>query len=486
MTDTHGMHILLIQPPIHPESMAGGTMEPLALEVLGGAIRDERDLPEDTRVEILDLRIESEGALERKLADFKPRIVGITGITMDYPCVMQVLGRVREFAPSVVTVVGGHHATMVPHDFYVPAVDIIVRGQGISSLPRIVRAMHAGESVKPGKGILVREDQSFAGDPDTWDFERVPMPAPDRSLTFRYRRRYRFQGHTWGLLITAQGCPFRCSFCACWKVLDGRYETRAPEAVVEELAAIPEKRVFIGDDHTLGDVRRAERIVDLIKQRGIRKILLGYSRADTIVKHPDLLRKWAEVGLKGLTIGFEALNNAELRRLNKACTVEVNEQAHRILVDYGIDSYAHFLMRPEYDEKDFERIRRYIFDNGIIKPVFPVFTPLPGTALRAECPTVFPDDHQYYDLAHPLTPTKLPPREFYRQVFRLYRANFSFARYLRAKCKRGLNRLFPGRFAWATTQAPDLFFTVVARLWLWNALKVKKFEPFLAKFEKSL
>ncbi len=478
------MNVLLVQPPIHPESFAGGTMEPMALEVLAAGIRRDKHIGNAANVIILDLRVEDDGALERKMARYKPLVVGVTGITMDYPRMIDVLQRVKRFDPGTATVVGGHHATMAPREFYLPAVDYIVRGQGITTLPRIIRFVSSGQRVRPVGSILARENDCFAGDPDCWDFDRVDMVKPDRSLTAQYRHRYRFQGFTWGLLITAQGCPFRCSFCACWKVLNGRYEARDPEAVVEELAEVPEKRVFIGDDHTFGDVKRAERLAELIRQRGIRKILLGYSRADTIVKHPDLLKRWAAVGLKGLTVGFEALSDEELQHLNKGSTVEINEKAHRILSACGIDSYAHFLMRPEYDATDFERIRRYIFAQGIVKPVLPFYTPLPGTELRAKCRDIFPDEHQYYDLAHPLTPTRLPPREFYRQVFRLFRSNYSFSRWLRAGMKRSMNWAFPQSYVWAETRAPNLFYIIVARLWLRHALKTRKFDSFLAKFDQ--
>jgi hypothetical protein len=70
---------------------------------------------------------------------------------------------------------------------------------------------------------------------------------------------------------TARGCPCRCSFCAEWKVADGRYLRRSPERVVAELETIEEEWVFFAADVSLVDVERMMRLADLIKGAGIRK-----------------------------------------------------------------------------------------------------------------------------------------------------------------------------------------------------------------------
>jgi len=73
------------------------------------------------------------------------------------------------------------------------------------------------------------------------------------------------------LLATAVGCPFRCTFCASWKATQGKYLTRSPEEIVDELASIEEEAVFFADDNRFRNVTRAERICELIRDRGIRK-----------------------------------------------------------------------------------------------------------------------------------------------------------------------------------------------------------------------
>ncbi|MCK7531958.1 MAG: radical SAM protein [Marinilabiliales bacterium] len=92
------------------------------------------------------------------------------------------------------------------------------------------------------------------------------LPFPDRRLTREYRSRYRDRMNTkTGLVMTSRGCPYRCSFCACWKIMDGKYLSRSPESIVAEIAAMPEEvdLICFADDNTLHSIRRAWRLIEL-------------------------------------------------------------------------------------------------------------------------------------------------------------------------------------------------------------------------------
>lgn len=82
---------------------------------------------------------------------------------------------------------------------------------------------------------------------------------------------------------TSKGCPYRCSFCALWKVAGGRYPTREPAEVVKELFGIEEEYVFFADDES-----RMRTLASLIRDSGIRKRTFLYGRSDTIARHREL------------------------------------------------------------------------------------------------------------------------------------------------------------------------------------------------------
>ena len=159
-----------------------------------------------------------------------------------------------------------------------------------------------------------------------------------------------------------------------------------------------------------------------------------YARADTIVKHPELMKRLKEAGFGSLTVGFESYNDNQLKKLNKKASAEVNHQAILTLKKLGINFHSQFIVDPGFSREDFDELFQYVYDKCIGHPIFPVLTPLPGTELYKEtCEQLVIKNYDYYDFAHSVLPTKLDRKEFYRQVVRLYARSYSFKRYFHYK-----------------------------------------------------
>ena len=106
------MRILLVQPPKAPSTVGGEDVflfEPLALEYLAAGVSKEHE------VKILDLRLDKD--LQFIMTNFHPDIVGITAYTSHVNVVRRLFEQIRGWDPGILTVVGGHHATVIPEDF---------------------------------------------------------------------------------------------------------------------------------------------------------------------------------------------------------------------------------------------------------------------------------------------------------------------------------------------------------------------------------
>lgn len=107
------MKILLIQ-PAKPEKAMGvedvHMFEPLALEYLAAGVAPDHD------VRILDMRLD--GNLDSHLQEYKPDMVGVTSYTVHVNTAKDLFRRIKTFNPEIFTVVGGHHATVMPEDFF--------------------------------------------------------------------------------------------------------------------------------------------------------------------------------------------------------------------------------------------------------------------------------------------------------------------------------------------------------------------------------
>ncbi|MEW6511045.1 MAG: radical SAM protein [Bacteroidota bacterium] len=411
------MKVLLIQPPKSPRTIGGEDVfiyEPLALEYLAAGVKEDHD------IRILDMRLEKD--LGQVLGEFGPDIVGITAYTVHVNVVWNLFEQIKRWNPSTCTVVGGHHATVMPMDFVSPFIDVIVTGEGVSPFKEIVKRLERREKLDGIPGTAVTANGRLVSTPYEPDSDLDAFPFPDRTLTARYRGKYYSE---WmkplASIRTSKGCPYRCTFCAEWKIAGGHYLKRKPRRVVEELGEIGEEYVFFADDESLVDAPRMSELARRIKEAGIRKRYFLYGRSDTIARNPRLLDTWRDVGLERVFIGLEFFRDEDLAYVGKSSTASDNERAVRMLQDLGIDVYASFIVRPDFSHADFFSFRQYCRDLGLNYASFAVLTPLPGTDLYEEVrDQIVTRNYDDFDFIHTLLPTALPIKEFYREYRQLF------------------------------------------------------------------
>ena len=137
------------------------------------------------------------------------------------------------------------------------------------------------------------------------------------------------------------------------------------------MGTIQEKYVFFADDESLLDTARMEALADLIQRAGINKRYFLYGRSDTIARHPELLEQWKKIGLERVFVGLEFMRDADLKLIRKGSTVENNVKAVRILKDLDLDIWPMFMVRPEFDRRDFADLRKYCLTWISILSAFP-------------------------------------------------------------------------------------------------------------------
>ncbi len=436
------MKILLVQ-PAKPEKALGGEdfhiFEPLALEYLAAGVASGHD------VRILDMRLEPD--LGSLLRDYQPDVVGITSYTVHVNTVKRLFQQIKAFNADIVSVVGGHHATVMPEDFCTPCIDVIVAGEGVLSFQEIIFRLEKKMDLTGIPGAVHAENGPLVIHQGGQDTDLDSLPFPRRDLTAHYRNSYFSEWmRPLASIRTSKGCLFRCRFCALWKLTKGRYIPRKPECIVEELGMIEEKCVFFADDESFLDTKRMGVLADLIQRAGIRKRYFLYGRSDTVAKHPELIEQWKKIGLERVFVGLEFMRDADLRLLRKGSTAENNETAVKVLKSLNIDVFPTFIVRPEFDRSDFADLRNYCLDLDLNFIGFPVLTPLPGTDLYNEVKDrLITSNYDYFDFFHTLLPTTLPMKDFYTEVTMLYKRSRSL------KNRINLMRKYPLR------ELPSLF-----------------------------
>jgi radical SAM superfamily enzyme YgiQ (UPF0313 family) len=416
------MKILFVNPPncgrSIPEEEYGITSlkqifkgEPFNLEVLAGPLIDHDVL-------IFDGKCETEAAFWKTVDDFAPDVVGFTSLTCETNTVIKYAAALRQKSKAMI-IVGGNAATYHPESFNRSEFDYIVVGLGKKSFMQLVDRLAAGKSaegiagvarVVPGKALLFTPRKFGKADV----MEDV---APRYDLVAKYRSQYFLEqlGLTMGFVITAYGCTHACSFCTIPGMTGGKYLIHGADAVLRDiqlLGDIPFIRMV--DANTFGHTTQAFELCEKILKAGIRKKFFADVRADTIVKHPDLLKNWKEAGLYAVVVGFEDVADDRLKTYNKKYKGHVISGAIDILHDLGIVIVGDFIASPQYSENDFDQLERFILLNKIEIPVLSILTPIPGTPLYDDMkPDILIEDLDYYTFTNAVTKTKMPEALFY-------------------------------------------------------------------------
>ncbi len=143
-------------------------------------------------------------------------------------------------------------------------------------------------------------------------------------------------------------------------------------------------------------------------------------------------------------VGLEFFRDSDLKSINKGTTAEKNEKALRILKNLDIGIWPMFIVRPEFERKDFADLRRRCLGLDLDFIGFSVLTPLPGTGLYEDVKErLITSNYDYFDFFHTQLPTKLPLGEFYRELIGLYKGSRSLKNQIKFMCKYPLREL-PG------------------------------------------
>jgi radical SAM superfamily enzyme YgiQ (UPF0313 family) len=450
------VRILLVKPRARLRTILGvqgfQLLEPLELGYVAAAV------PPPHEVRVLDLRLARapQHAYLRGLRRYRPDVVGFTGYSHEASLVKRLAAVARRELPAAKVIVGGHHATVAPHDFDCASIDAVVRGDGCGPIRAIMRALAAGEGLTgiPGVHIpLVSEPEE--GFPHFPDPATLPTPRRDLWEWRRYSSVWAKEGmRDWqplfpptAMVRSSFGCKMKCSFCIV-PHLFGRHMPRPVESVADEIASLPAEHVYFCDDENFIDEKFAWELAEALARRGVRKRYFAWARSTTVNRSPELLRRWREIGLDAAFLGFEFPDDEALHNVAKGATVAANERAHDTLRALGIVVHAGFMVRPEHDRSEFARLADYVRRMPPAQCSFTVCTPSPGTPdYEAMKPRIWVDNpFDLHDCMHPLTPTALPLKEFAR----LY-GNQVAAGTAKTPMRQGRHALRPGDIAHLVT-----------------------------------
>ena len=262
---------------------------------------------------------------------------------------------------GVPVVMGGFHASLCP-DEVARYAEAVVCGEAEQLWPQVIDDARHGRLQKfyrqTGRSTL-------AG------------LKPDRAI-FRGKRYLPI-----GLVEAGRGCHFKCNFCAVQSVFNSTQTRRPIDDILAELELLKreKKLFFFVDDNITSNLAEAKEFFRALAPLGIRWV----SQSSINAAHDDeFLELLARSGCQGVLIGFESLNPANLRNMNKAFNTMrggfegalANLRRHRIRV------YGTFIFGYDGDTPDsFAETVAFAQEHALYIAAFNHLTPFPGTPL---------------------------------------------------------------------------------------------------------
>lgn len=337
-------HALFLYP--YPERAVTDTMmlfPPTGLEYVATSAKNHVG-----KVTLLDLRYEKDLSNIKNLLDFIQREIDIIGISIGWNRYLkEVLDLVKQMPMNIPLVVGGYKATEIVDEIFenCPPVDIIVRGEGEETIKAILK----GEPLEKILGISFQTNGKVIHNGPTSLPDVNSLVSPDRTLR---RNTYNFMLNgisvanlSFDMVLSARGCPFNCKFCTFSLNPLGQkreYSARSVESVMQEIEEITADVIFFSDDNFFADIKRAEKICDLIIARKIKKRFMAQARIE-IARYPDLLAKMVKAGFKALQIGIESPHDHILTQLNKGFDSDTVRKSFAVLKKYPIFYHGYFI-----------------------------------------------------------------------------------------------------------------------------------------------
>ncbi|MGC9333242.1 MAG: B12-binding domain-containing radical SAM protein [Anaerolineae bacterium] len=280
-----------------------------------------------------------------------------SGMTYWYPGVVEAIRRVRVRFGSVPVALGGVYATLCPeHARQQTGADWVIEGPGLAA-------------------ALTLAGQVTGGDADPGYADAACWPAPAHDLLPR----------SYAGVITAWGCPYRCTYCASHR-LQPTFIQRRPRDVVEEIAACARQGVrdfaFYDDALLLNGEQHLVPILEGVLRQGLAVRYHTPNGMHARAITPELANLMYRAGFSTVYLSLETVDADRQQATGGKVTVESFAQAigHLQAAGFGPRELGAYILvgLPGQPLDEVEKSVQFVHGLGV-QAKLALFSPIPGT-----------------------------------------------------------------------------------------------------------
>ena len=324
--------------------------QPLGISMLASYVREN-----GYSVAILDAEAEDltpEEATERAI-EYNPMLVGLTAFTTKVTSAGKIIKLIKERAPYIKTMIGGHHASAVPkRTLEEEATDFVINGEGYSPTINLLKTLTNNQNAKdfPFRGICYKKDNKIILNPSTLltdpeSLTKLPLPAWDLLKMDKYRAHHwqcwnnNNPANSFALAYTSLGCTFSCNFCSV-NVVYGRRGVRylTPESFISGIDNLVTnyniKHLELIDDTFTLNKKRVIEICDMLIERKYNLNIWCFARTNTV--EDQVAERMKKAGINWVFLGIESGDDSLLKSVSKKQDIQQTKKAVEILKNAGI------------------------------------------------------------------------------------------------------------------------------------------------------
>ncbi len=358
------MRITLLHPP-HTSigsRIPRENLPPFGLLCIGGPLVDAGH-----KVQLINADIGPMPDLEilTKVIQSAPNVVmiGHSGSTSAHPTVVQLANEIKACLPDVTIIYGGVWPTYHWQDVLneCPAIDIIVRGEGEATTPKLIAALDG--TLNEINGIAYRRDGRPHATPP------APMIADLDSNRIGWEL-IDFTDHSyWGgkrsvIMQFSRGCPHLCTYCG-QRGFWTKWRHRDPVKFAAEIAWLHRQHgvelINLADENPTTSPKAWRVFLEALIAEDVNIQIVGSTRADDIVRDAEILHLYKKAGVIRFLMGLEGTDEATLEAVRKGGTRAKDRQAIELLRAHGIIGLCTFAVGFEEEtDRDYWRILKHL------------------------------------------------------------------------------------------------------------------------------
>lgn len=411
------MRLTLLNPPHTAigSRVPGEHLPPLGHLAIGGPLIDAGH---DVALLNADPGPMSDSAILAALAERSPDavLIGHSGSTSAHPVVRRLARGIRATLPGVQIIYGGvypsYHWAEILREC--PEIDVIVRGEGEVTAPRLIAALEQGEDLAHIPGLAFRRGGKVVATPPApmlrnLDSARIGWELVD------------FSRHTyWGgkravVMQFSRGCPHLCTYCG-QRGFWTQWRHRDPVLFAREIARLVRDHgielVNLADENPTSSRKAWKAFLEALIAEDVRVSIIGSTRADDIVRDADILPLYKRAGCLRFLLGLEGTDEATLATVQKGGSRAKDRQAIRLLRQHGMIGLCTFAVGFEEEtDADYWRLLRHLLDYDPDQVMSVFATPHRWTPFFAQSAhrRVLTPDLRYWDYKHQVLETPKVP-----------------------------------------------------------------------------